>query len=112
MKRDQLYLSESQGTAERDQDVVFFFRPYQHYPRRNSDATWTITTPSIPNISALARSHVLQSRLQLIHGTHGIVVPGTLRDSLVLFTVMLEQQTELNSTKIMTDTGVPGLIRR
>jgi len=33
------------------------------------------------------------------------VVPGTLRDSLVLLAVVLEQQTELKPTEIMTDTG-------
>ncbi|MBC8751043.1 MULTISPECIES: Tn3 family transposase [Paraburkholderia] len=38
-------------------------------------------------------------------GMHGIPVPGTLRDSLVLLTVVLEQQTELQPTQIMTDTG-------
>jgi TnpA family transposase len=38
-------------------------------------------------------------------GLNGIVVPGTLRDSLVLLAVVLEQQTELNPTEIMTDTG-------
>ena len=38
-------------------------------------------------------------------GLNGIVVPGTLRDSLVLLAVVLERQTELNPTEIMTDTG-------
>jgi len=38
-------------------------------------------------------------------GLHGITVPGTLRDSLVLLAVVLEQQTELQPTQIMTDTG-------
>lgn len=38
-------------------------------------------------------------------GLHGITVPGTLRDSLVLLSVVLEQETELNPTQIMTDTG-------
>ena len=38
-------------------------------------------------------------------GLHGITVPGTLRDSLVLLAVVLEQQTELRPTQIMTDTG-------
>lgn len=32
-------------------------------------------------------------------------MPGTLRDSLILLAVVLEQQTELQPTKIMTDTG-------
>ena len=41
-------------------------------------------------------------------GLNGIVVPGTLRDSLALLAVVLEQQTELNPTEIMTDTGAYG----
>jgi TnpA family transposase len=38
-------------------------------------------------------------------GLNAIPVPGTLRDSLVLLAVMLEQQTDLQPTQIMTDTG-------
>lgn len=38
-------------------------------------------------------------------GLHAITVPGTLRDSLVLLSVILEQQTELRPTQVMTDTG-------
>src|SRR5215472_15869624 len=38
-------------------------------------------------------------------GLNAIVVPGTLRDSLVLLAVVLEQPTELNPMEIMTDTG-------
>jgi TnpA family transposase len=38
-------------------------------------------------------------------GLNGITVPGMLRDSLVLLSVVLEQQTELQPTEIMTDTG-------
>ena len=38
-------------------------------------------------------------------GLNGITVPGALRDSLVLLSVVLEQQTELQPTEIMTDTG-------
>ena len=38
-------------------------------------------------------------------GLNAITVPGTLRDSLVLPAVVLEQQTELQPTRIMTDTG-------
>ena len=38
-------------------------------------------------------------------GLDAITVPGTLRDSLVLLAVVLEQQTELQPTQIMTDTG-------
>src|ERR1022692_1135905 len=37
-------------------------------------------------------------------GLHGITVPGTLRDCLVLLAVVLAQQTELQPTQIMTDT--------
>lgn len=38
-------------------------------------------------------------------GLNTTTVPGTLRDSLILLAVVLEQQTELHPTKIMTDTG-------
>jgi TnpA family transposase len=38
-------------------------------------------------------------------GLNAITVPGTLRDSLILLAVVLEQQTELQPTHIMTDTG-------
>jgi TnpA family transposase len=38
-------------------------------------------------------------------GLHGITVPGTLRDSLILLALILDQQTELQPTRIMTDTG-------
>ena len=38
-------------------------------------------------------------------GLNAIVVPGTLRDSVFLLAVVLEQQTELNPIEIMTDTG-------
>ena len=38
-------------------------------------------------------------------GLHAITVPGTLRDSLILLAVVLERQTELQPTQIMTDTG-------
>jgi hypothetical protein len=38
-------------------------------------------------------------------GLNVITVPGTLRDSVVLLSVVLEQQTELRPTHIMTDTG-------
>jgi TnpA family transposase len=38
-------------------------------------------------------------------GLHAITVPGTLRDSLILLAVVLEQQTDLQPTQIMTDTG-------
>jgi TnpA family transposase len=38
-------------------------------------------------------------------GLNAIPVPGTLRDSLVILAVVLEQQTELKPTQILTDTG-------
>ena len=38
-------------------------------------------------------------------GLNAITVPGTLRDSLVLLAVVLEQKTELQPFQIMTDTG-------
>lgn len=38
-------------------------------------------------------------------GLNHITVPGTLRDSLILLGVVLEQPTELQPTQIMTDTG-------
>ena len=38
-------------------------------------------------------------------GLNSIVVPGTLRDSLHLLSVVLEQETSLQPTEIMTDTG-------
>lgn len=38
-------------------------------------------------------------------GFHGLVVPGTLRDSLVVLVGLLEQQTSLRPTEIMTDTS-------
>ncbi len=38
-------------------------------------------------------------------GLNAITVPGTMRDSLVLLSVVLEQETELEPTEIMTDTG-------
>jgi TnpA family transposase len=38
-------------------------------------------------------------------GFHGIVIPGTLRDSLFLLDGLLEQQTALRPTEVMTDTA-------
>ena len=38
-------------------------------------------------------------------GLGGIVVPGTLRDSLQILALLLDQQTDLQPTEIMTDTG-------
>ncbi len=38
-------------------------------------------------------------------GLNAIVIPGTLRDSLYLLAVVLEQHTELHPLEIMTDTG-------
>jgi TnpA family transposase len=41
----------------------------------------------------------------LLRQNRGITVPGTLRDSLILLALVLDQQTELQPTQIMTDTG-------
>ena len=38
-------------------------------------------------------------------GLNAITVPGTMRDSLILLAVVLEQQTDLQPSQIMTDTG-------
>ncbi len=38
-------------------------------------------------------------------GFHGIVIPGTLRDSIFVLEGLLEQQTGLNPVEIMTDTA-------
>lgn len=38
-------------------------------------------------------------------GFHGIVIPGTLKDSIFVLEGLLEQQTGLNPTEIMTDTS-------
>ncbi|MCP4285211.1 MAG: Tn3 family transposase, partial [Gammaproteobacteria bacterium] len=38
-------------------------------------------------------------------GLHGIVIPGTLRDSIFVLQGLLEQQTSLEPTEIMTDTS-------
>src|SRR5262249_4239027 len=38
-------------------------------------------------------------------GLNAIVIPGTRRDSLYLLAVVLEQQTDLHPTEIMTDSG-------
>jgi TnpA family transposase len=44
-------------------------------------------------------------------GFHGIVIPGTLRDSLYILEGLLEQQTSLRPTEIMADTsGVSDII--
>src|SRR3546814_19708405 len=38
-------------------------------------------------------------------GLAGAVIPGTLRDSLVVLALLLEQETELDPLEIMTDTA-------
>jgi hypothetical protein len=45
------------------------------------------------------------SALSEFTGLNGITVPGTLRDSLTLLSVVLEQQIEPQPTEIMSDTG-------
>ncbi len=42
-------------------------------------------------------------------GLNDITVPGTLHDSLILLAVVLEQQTDLQPTQIMTDTGATAM---
>ena len=45
-------------------------------------------------------------------GFHGIVIPGTLRDSIFVLEGLLEQETGLNPTEIMTDTaGTAGSLK-
>ncbi len=39
------------------------------------------------------------------YGFHAVVVPGTLRDSLYILEGLLEQQTSLRPTELMTDTA-------
>jgi Tn3 transposase DDE domain len=46
-----------------------------------------------------------QPRSDQYSGFHGIVVPGTLRDSIFVLEGLLEQQTGLNPVEIMTDTA-------
>jgi TnpA family transposase len=49
---------------------------------------------------------VVQLALRSVHrAQRNSNPPGTLRDSLVLLAVVLEQQTELKPTQIMTHTG-------
>ena len=38
-------------------------------------------------------------------GLAGVVIPGTLRDSMVVLALLLEQETELDPLEIMTDTA-------
>lgn len=45
------------------------------------------------------------TRLHQFTGPNGDAVPGTFRDSLYLLAVVLEQETELQPTEIMTDTA-------
>jgi len=46
----------------------------------------------------------IKSTLGPTEGFHGIVIPGTLRDSIFVLEGLLEQQTSLKPTEIMTDT--------
>ena len=106
-------------TAIHRRDV--FTSPSWRYadPRANllSDAEWEATRLIVcrtlglppdpqPILDSLAveldRTYREVTRLT---GLNAIPVPGTLRDSLVLHAVVLEQQTELKPTRIMTDTG-------
>jgi TnpA family transposase len=69
---------------------------------------------SIPTINAGANRKYFGSKKGItwynfisdqFSGFHGIVVPGTLRDSIFVLEGLLEQQTDLNPTEIMTDTA-------
>lgn len=66
-------------------------RKKQHHPpagvRRSSGVTWY-------NLAS-----------DQFTGLNAVTVPGTLRDSLNLLAVVLEQETELQPTEIMTDTA-------
>lgn len=72
-------------------------------------AKWLRPRPALcrsgPNATCGAEPQVLRLRARRDLLQLAIVVPGTLRDSLFLLAVVLEQQTELNPTEIMTDTG-------
>lgn len=57
---------------------------------------------SLPVVKALHWYNFLSDQFS---GFHGIVVPGTLRDSIFVLEGLLEQQTGLNPTEIMTDTA-------
>ena len=60
---------------------------------------------NLPTAVASGSSWESDGALYQFSGLNAITVPGTLRDSLVLLAVVLEQQTELQPTQIMTDTG-------
>src|SRR5208283_5129865 len=95
------------GPLERN-DVPALRRSRLSWVNQNYIRNETLTAANACPVSA-------QNRIPLVHhynlvsnqftGLNGIVVPGTLRDSLALLAVVLEQQTELNPTEIMTDTG-------
>ncbi|TFD15004.1 hypothetical protein E3T35_01070 [Cryobacterium sp. TMT1-2-2] len=51
------------------------------------------------------RNHLLNFVSHQFSGFHAIVVPGTLRDSLYILDGLLEQQTTLQPTELMTDTA-------
>jgi TnpA family transposase len=52
-----------------------------------------------------ARRHLVQPGRGSGIGLYGVVVTNTLRDSLILLSLLLGQQTPLQPTEIMTDTG-------
>jgi TnpA family transposase len=56
-------------------------------------------------VAANARLVAAQNDIPLAHAWGGGAVPGALRDSLLLLALILDQQTELQPTQIMTDTG-------
>lgn len=49
--------------------------------------------------------HLVQPDIKAVFRPEHITVPGTLRDSLTLLAVVLEQQTDLQPTQIMTNIG-------
>ena len=64
---------------------------------------WLIPSLRIPILQLLSHWANLLSNQRT--GLNDVTVPGTLRDSLILLGVVLEQQTELQPVRIMTDTG-------
>ena len=69
--------------------------------------------PMIPWLQPTSHAVRTQNRTALYYnlmsdqftGLNAVVVPGTLRDSLIILGLLLEQETELEPAEIMTDTG-------
>ncbi|WIK11669.1 Tn3 family transposase (plasmid) [Klebsiella pneumoniae] len=58
-----------------------------------------------PQILCITEDHLYNFVSDQYSGFHGIVIPGTLRDSIFVLEGLLEQETGLNPTEIMTDTA-------